>query len=109
MKRPIILAVLAVLAIAATATVAPVAFVGTAQAQVPPRHGAWGDRDRDGIPNRYDNRDSRGAWNQQRSWDRDRDGVPNRYDNFDNRLLRDRDHDGVPRIVDRNDHNPYRQ
>jgi len=38
----------------------------------PPHHhrpppGAYGDRDRDGVPNRYDR-------------DRDNDGVPNRYD-----------------------------
>jgi len=32
----------------------------------PPRHG-YNDRDRDGVPNRYDR-------------DRDGDGVPNRYD-----------------------------
>ena len=48
------------------------------------RHGAWGDADRDGVPNVYD-RDSRfydaraayrhGGWG-----DADRDGVPNRYD-----------------------------
>ena len=37
------------------------------QAQQPPRGGAWGDRDRDGIPNRVDR-------------DRDGDGVPNRFD-----------------------------
>jgi len=46
--------------------------------------GAWGDADRDGVPNVYD-RDSRfydaraayrhGGWG-----DADRDGVPNRYD-----------------------------
>ena len=43
------------------------------------RSGAWGDADRDGIPNAYDRnpygRDARGGWG-----DRDRDGVPNRYD-----------------------------
>jgi hypothetical protein len=39
------------------------------------RHG-WGDKDRDGIPNRYDRRD----WG-----DRDRDGVPNWKDGYDNR------------------------
>lgn len=48
------------------------------------RHGAFGDSDRDGVPNRFD-RDSRfydqraarshGAWG-----DADRDGVANRYD-----------------------------
>ena len=57
--------------------------IGPQQAQQPPRGGAWGDRDHD--------------------------GVPNRYDRFDNRLLRDHDHDGVPQAFDRNDHNPYRQ
>jgi hypothetical protein len=31
------------------------------------RDGGWGDRDRDGVPNRYDR-------------DRDGDGVPNYYD-----------------------------
>jgi hypothetical protein len=38
--------------------------------------GAWarGDRDGDGIPNRYDNVNNRRG-------DRDRDGIPNRYDN----------------------------
>ena len=40
------------------------------------RNAAWRDRDRDGIPNRYDR-------------DRDNDGVRDRYD-------RDRDNDGVP-------------
>ena len=106
MKRPILLAMLAV---TAAFVAAPVAFVSTAEAQVPPRYGAYGDRDRDGIPNRYDNYDNRRAWNNQRSWDRDHDGIPNRYDRYDNRLLRDRDGDGVPRAFDRNDHNPYRQ
>jgi hypothetical protein len=46
------------------------------------------DRDRDGIPDRYE----RHA--QQRGHDRDRDGVPDRYD-------RDRDGDGVPNRADR--------
>ena len=45
----------------------------------PPRGGAWGDRDRDGVPNIADNynnnRDRRHGWG-----DRDRDGVPNRFD-----------------------------
>jgi hypothetical protein len=101
MKRPMILAVLA---IAAGMAVAP-AIVTSAEAQVPPRYGPYGDRDRDGIPNAYDRHDNR-----QQAWgDRDRDGIPDRYDRFDNRLLRDRDHDGVPRIIDRNDRNPYRQ
>ena len=41
----------------------------------------YGDRDRDGIPNRYDRHDNRqGAFG-----DRDRDGIPNAYDNWDNR------------------------
>jgi hypothetical protein len=106
MKRPILLAMLAV---TATFAAAPVAFISTAEAQVPPRYGAYGDRDRDGIPNRYDNYDNRRTWNQRAWGDRDHDGIPNRYDRFDNRLLTDRDGDGVPRPFDRNDRNPYRQ
>ena len=99
MKRSIIVAVLAM---TASAVLAP-AFVPSAAAQVPPRNGAWGDRDHDGIPNAYDRRDNR-----QQAWDKDHDGVPNRYDRFDNRKMQDRDHDGVPRAFDRNDRNPYR-
>jgi hypothetical protein len=122
MNRPTILTVLA---IAAGVAVAP-SIVTSAEAQVPPRNGAWGDRGRDGLPNVFDQRnDNRPrAWgdkdrdgvpnaydrhdNRQQAWDRDHDGVPNRADRFDNRQLQDRDHDGVPRAVDRNDHNPYR-
>ncbi len=48
----------------------------------------YADRDRDGVPNRYDR-------------DRDNDGVPNAYD-------RDRDNDGVPNHADRRPGNPYR-
>ena len=121
-KPPI---VLAALAIAAGVAMAPAAFI-TAEAQVPPRHGALGDRDRDGIPNVFDQRNDnrRHAWgdkdhdgvpnahdrydNRQQAWDKDHDGVPNRSDRFDNRQLRDRDRDGVPRAFDRNDHNPWR-
>ncbi|MRV76835.1 BcpO-related WXXGXW repeat protein [Duganella sp. FT92W] len=52
--------------------------------------GRWGrgDRDHDGIPNRYDR-------------DRDNDGIPNRYD-------RDRDNDGVPNRADAQPNNPRR-
>lgn len=44
------------------------------------RNGAWGDADRDGIPNVHDRHHNRphhvhGGWR-----DSDRDGVPNRYD-----------------------------
>jgi len=46
-------------------------------------HG-WGDRDHDGVPNRwdrYDNRyDNRGG-----HWDRDHDGIPDRHDRRDDR------------------------
>lgn len=108
MKRPIVLAALLV---AVGSTVAPFIAVTSAEAQVPPRNGPYGDRDRDGIPNAYDRHDNRHN-NRQQAWgsgDRDHDGIPNRYDRFDNRQLRDRDHDGVPRAFDRNDHNPYRQ
>ncbi len=56
--------------------------------------GEWrpGDRDGDGIPNRYD-RDRRN--------DSDRDGVPNGRD-------RDRDNDGVPNRHDERPDNPRR-
>ena len=48
------------------------------------RNGAWGDSDRDGVPNIHD-RNSRyynaHAAQRARPWgDADRDGVPNRYD-----------------------------
>ena len=68
------------------------------QAQQPPRGGAWGDRDRDGVPNAYDpynNNRRRGMG------DQDRDGIPNRYDT-------DRDGDGRPNQWDRRPANPYR-
>ena len=52
----------------------------------------WGDRDHDGIPNRYDR-----VYNPR--WDRDGDGVPNRYDHRDNRR-HDRDGDGIPNSRD---------
>jgi len=41
----------------------------------PPRGHMYGDRDRDGVPNRYDR-------------DRDNDGVPNRYDRSPNNPYR---------------------
>ena len=68
------------------------------QAQQPPRGGAWGDRDRDGVPNVYDpynNNRRRGMG------DQDRDGIPNRYDT-------DRDGDGRPNQWDRSPTNPHR-
>jgi hypothetical protein len=107
MHRRIILATAVAALCTAFATVAPT------QAQVdiqignapPPRGGAMGDRDRDGIPNAYDRHDNRrGAMG-----DRDRDGIPNQFDRYDNRATRDRDGDGVPAQWDRNDRNPYRQ
>jgi hypothetical protein len=52
------------------------------------RAGRPGDRDRDGVPNRYDR-------------DRDNDGVANRND-------RDRDNDGVRNRDDRRPDNPNR-
>ena len=45
------------------------------------RHPNRWDRDRDGIPNRYDR-----VYNP--PWDRDGDGVPNRYDRRDDRRYR---------------------
>ena len=41
----------------------------------PPPRAQYGDRDRDGVPNRYDR-------------DRDGDGVPNRYDRAPNNPYR---------------------
>ena len=63
----------------------------------------YGDRDRDGIPNRYDR-----VYNPR--WDRDGDGVPNRYDRSPNvgRGYHDRDGDGIPNRWDRHDRNPRR-
>ena len=66
------------------------------QAQQPPRGGAWGDRDRDGVPNAYDQYNN----NRRRGMgDQDRDGIPNRYDT-------DRDGDGRPNQWDRSPANP---
>ena len=42
--------------------------------------GPNGDRDHDGIPNKFDRRDDRGAYG-----DRDHDGIPNYRDRYDNR------------------------
>ena len=90
------------------------------------QRGGWrrGDRDRDGIPNRYDrdidgdgvanrydrDRDGDGIANRydrndgqtDRRNDRDRDGIPNRYDS-------DRDGDGVPNRRDDEPNNPRRR
>ena len=70
------------------------------QAQQPPRGGAWGDRDRDGIPNavdQYNNNNRRRGMG-----DQDHDGIPNRYDT-------DRDGDGRPNQWDRSPSNPNRR
>ena len=111
MLKPITLTVLA-----ATAALAamPVALtspahaqvqiqLGPQQAQQPPRNGAWGDRDRDGVPNAFDNNNNRNNnWQRQGRGDQDHDGIPNRYD-------RDRDGDGTPNNWDRNPANPNRR
>ena len=91
---PLVKSVLAVLAIAAGVAVTP-AIVTSAEAQVPPRNGAWGDRDRDGIPNAVDPRNNN---NRPQAWgDKDHDGVPNTFDpyNNDRQQAWDKDHDGV--------------
>jgi hypothetical protein len=73
--------------------------------------GPNGDRDHDGVPNRYDRHDNRAGYrddhrndyrghNRGRG-DQDHDGVPNRYD-------RDRDGDGVSNRNDRRPDNPRR-
>jgi hypothetical protein len=43
------------------------------------RRGAWGDADRDGVPNLYDHRYNRPR-HHRGGRDADRDGVPNRFD-----------------------------
>lgn len=56
------------------------------------RRGPYGDRDHDGIPNRYDNHNARNRFGPY--GDLDRDGIANRHD-------RDRDGDGVANRRDR--------
>jgi hypothetical protein len=51
--------------------------------------GPNGDRDHDGIPNRYDRHDNRGDRRDRPNGDRDHDGVPNRYDDHPNNPRRD--------------------
>jgi hypothetical protein len=89
--------------------------------------GPNGDRDHDGIPNRYDHHDNRVDYrNDYRGdyrhdyrggrgrGDQDRDGIPNRYDRdrdgdgVPNRYDRDRDGDGVPNRYDHRPDNPRR-
>ncbi len=49
-------------------------------------HRRGADRDRDGIPDRFDRYDNRQGWNGQHQYrDRDRDGIPDRRDPVDNR------------------------
>lgn len=81
------------------------AAAGAASAQPRP----YGDRDRDGVPNAYDNRPNVPGQGPRPLGDRDRDGVPNAYDSRPNvpgqggRPLGDRDRDGVPNVVDPRD------
>ena len=56
------------------------AAAGAASAQPRP----YGDLDRDGVPNAYDNRPNAGPGARPMG-DRDRDGVPNAFDPRDNR------------------------
>ena len=60
-----------------------------------------GDRDRDGIPNRYDRDRNNDGVPDRRDHDRDHDGISNRHD-------RDRDGDGVPNRQDNRPDNPRR-
>lgn len=62
---------LVALLIAATAALAGCVAVPYDSGRPPPPRAGYGDRDRDGVPNRYDR-------------DRDNDGVPNRYDSRPN-------------------------
>jgi hypothetical protein len=104
---------LTVLAATVALTAAPLALTQPANAQVDvfighappspqsPRYGAYGDQDRDGIPNRYDRNNNNN--NRASNWrDQDNDGIPNRYDT-------DRDGDGAPDRWDRNPANPHRR
>ena len=99
--------------------VGPPAYGGWVQPAPVVRPG-WGysDRDRDGIPDRYDrvynprwDIDGDGIPNRydrvyNPRWDVDGDGIPNRYDRFDNRG-HDRDRDGIPDRYDRRDDRRY--
>jgi hypothetical protein len=84
------------------------------------------DRDRDGVPDRFERRYDRGYernyyYNDRPAYrDRDRDGIPDRYerhgrrwdedrDGVPNRYDRDRDGDGVPNRWDHRPDNPYRR
>ena len=75
--------------------------IGPQQAQQPPRGGAWGDRDHDGIPNAFDHNNNNNNNARRGSGDQDHDGIPNRYDT-------DRDGDGIPNRYDRSPTNPHR-
>lgn len=68
-----------------------------------------GDRDHDGIPNRYDRYDNRQGVRGVSYADRDHDGIPDRYDRYDNRTgaRGDRDRVGVPDRYDRRDDRHY--
>ncbi len=102
MNRPTVFAVIA----AVSAAVAVPALVTPAQAQIevhigtpqPSTPRAWGDRDRDGVPNAYDPKNNN---RQQAQGDRDRDGIANRHD-------ADKDGDGVANTWDRKDGNAAR-
>lgn len=69
-------------------------YYGGYQHRYVQREGAWGDWDRDGVPNIYD-RDSRyynprvAYEHRHNGWrDSDRDGVPNRFDHAPNNPYR---------------------
>jgi hypothetical protein len=112
MTRPVLFAVLTATAFAAV----PAALVTPAQAQIevqigtaPPRNGAWGDRDRDGVPNVYDRYDNRRTWNNGAGAIATTTVSPMPMTGSTIRALRDKDHDGVPQAWDRNDNNPWRR
>jgi hypothetical protein len=84
---------LSAVAVAAALTTLPIASASAQYYNHTPRGGAWGDRDRDGIPNAFDRyNNNRGrhyghgyGYGHGRGWgDRDHDGVPNRYDRAPN-------------------------
>jgi Ni/Co efflux regulator RcnB len=78
--------------IAAATALLLLGSAGAASAQ-----SGYGDRDHDGVANRYDRHDDRARH------DRDCDGVPNRYDHHDRRSAHDRDCDGIDNRFDHHD------
>lgn len=79
--------------------------IQTGPQQAQGRNGPMGDRDRDGVPNAFDNNRNNNNNNYNRQGgrgDQDHDGIPNKYDT-------DRDGDGRSNRYDSNPANPNRR